>query len=213
MVQLKSMRCPVLTLCSVTADSSGCSRRMCLLCSLHLVSRDLPVPHWNAVLMQNTFVIWIAYINYVYDVVSKTKFALISSPLHFLHTQRVSLLYVNAFLSHFRQLLWRISIFALTDSSVAQFTTYRIWILRVFASKWQVTSVHTHSIFCFAIIIADTIFFLRKNISRDQQSEIAFSGPTVVVTNCRITCDTWRKITFVHSCLFPFSGAAWFDCC
>jgi hypothetical protein len=33
----------VLIVCSATEDLSGCSRQMCLLCSLHLVSMDLPV--------------------------------------------------------------------------------------------------------------------------------------------------------------------------
>jgi hypothetical protein len=43
MVLLKSMQCPVLVLCSATADISGWSRPMCLLCSLQLASMDLPV--------------------------------------------------------------------------------------------------------------------------------------------------------------------------
>jgi hypothetical protein len=40
---LKSIWCPVFTQCSATADFSGWSRRMCLICPLHLVSMDLPV--------------------------------------------------------------------------------------------------------------------------------------------------------------------------
>jgi hypothetical protein len=42
-VLLKSMWCPVLKLCSATVDLSGYLKRMCLICSLHLTSIDLPV--------------------------------------------------------------------------------------------------------------------------------------------------------------------------
>jgi hypothetical protein len=40
---LKSMLCPVLMLCSATADFCGWSSYTCLICSLHLASTDLPV--------------------------------------------------------------------------------------------------------------------------------------------------------------------------
>jgi hypothetical protein len=43
MMLLKSIWCPVFTLCSATTDFSSWSRRMCLVCSLHLVPKDLPV--------------------------------------------------------------------------------------------------------------------------------------------------------------------------
>jgi hypothetical protein len=52
---LKSIMCPAFMLCSATADFSGRSNRMCLMCSLHMASMDLPVwPMYTFPLAGNT---------------------------------------------------------------------------------------------------------------------------------------------------------------